>query len=111
MTKIKMSQFKPLERFKYEIHVNATVYPIDRNGNTYNRVIIYDNTGDELYDSGKTYGYGSAYEQTAFAWIVANVAIPKKFVDKDARGNVNAAYTLRAAREAKYLKVHINVNR
>ena len=37
----------------------------DRNGNTYHNVKIYDNNNGKIYTSGKTYGYGSQYKQTA----------------------------------------------
>jgi len=37
----------------------------DRNGNTYHNVKIYDNNNGRVYTSGKTYGYGSQWKQTA----------------------------------------------
>jgi hypothetical protein len=102
-------QFTP-ERYKYVIPVQATVFKQDINGNTYHQVKIYDNGGHLLYDSGRTYGYGSAYEDTAYSAMMKIFKLPKKYRDQAKTSHGTYPYlAFRAARDDKYLLVDINV--
>lgn len=46
-------------------HVVATKEKQDNYGNTYHNVLVVDLSTGDTQESGKTYGYGRAYEQTA----------------------------------------------
>lgn len=104
----KLITFKPIN-YKYIVDAHVIVYPLDRNGNTYHRVTICDQQGNEIADSGKTYGYGNHYEQTAKTMVLACIEIPvryKKLGGKIDESRYDTGVVFRTMREDKFLKVN-----
>jgi hypothetical protein len=111
----------PEPRFRYVIPVRAIVYKQDIYGNTYHEVIIFDNQMNRLWESGRTYGYGSAYEDTAHEGALKVFKFPRKYMTAawvpektDANGVTVRGYLdkhrlFRAMKDDHYLRLEFEV--
>lgn len=110
---ISLINFKPIH-YKNVVLAYVIVYPLDRNGNTYHRVTLIDQQGNEIADSGKLYGYGNQYEVTTQRLILSCIDIPAQY--KKLGGNIKeSGYSMstvfNAMKENKFLKIQYSIKK
>lgn len=103
-----LTNFKPIN-YKFIVNAHVIVYPLDRNGNTYHRVTLIDQQGNEIADTGKVYRYDRQYEVTTRSTILACIDLPtryKKLGGKIAESHYNVSAVFTAMKADKFLNIN-----